>query len=136
MKEITLEATIQNIAAATEFIDTELEQTGCSTKVRFQIDMAIDELYTNVASYAYPSGKGDLTVRFEADKASRTIRVTFEDRGIPYNPLEKEDPDVTLPAEKRQIGGLGIFMVKKMMDGMYYEYNDGKNILTIEKKIG
>ena len=97
--------------------------------------MAIDEIFINIASYAYAPGTGDATVTMDYDAGSGMFSLTFSDSGIPYNPLLKEDPDVNLPAEERSIGGLGIFLVKKTMDDMRYEYRDGRNILTLMKKI-
>lgn len=135
MKEIKLEAVVENIPRATAFVSEELDKIGCPMKARAQIDIAIDELFGNIAHYAYPGGIGDAVVRFEFDALSRTAAVTFMDSGVPYDPLKKEDPDVTLPAEQRKIGGLGIFLVKKTMDEMRYERRDGRNVLTIKKRI-
>ena len=104
-------------------------------RAQTQIDLSIDEIFTNIASYAYGSGTGDATVQLDFDEASRTVSITFVDRGIAYNPLEKPDPDVTLPAEEREIGGLGIYLVKKVMDGLKYKRENGLNILTLYKKI-
>lgn len=135
MKEIKLEAVVENIPRATAFVSEELDKIGCPMKARAQIDIAIDELFGNIAHYAYPGGTGDAVVQFEFDAPSRTAAVTFMDSGVPYDPLKKEDPDVTLPAEQRKIGGLGIFLVKKTMDEMRYERRDGRNVLTIKKRI-
>lgn len=135
MKEIKLEAVVENIPRATAFVSEELDKIGCPMKARAQIDIAIDELFGNIAHYAYPCGTGDAVVQFEFDAPSRTAAVTFMDSGVPYDPLKKEDPDVTLPAEQRKIGGLGIFLVKKTMDEMRYERRDGRNVLTIKKRI-
>ena len=104
-------------------------------RAQMQIDVAIDELFVNIAHYAYAPGTGEATVRVGFDEAARLVSLTFIDSGVPYNPLEKEDPDVTLSAEERAVGGLGIFMVKKIMDGMAYERIDGRNVLTIQKRI-
>ena len=135
MKEITLPALIQNIDPITDFINEQLEAVDCPIKAQYQIDIAIDELVGNVAQYAYPSGVGEITVRFEMLEAPRSVVITFIDRGTPYDPLKKADPDVTLALDKRKIGGLGIFLVKKSMDDMTYEYKDGQNILKIQKNI-
>lgn len=135
MKELTLEAQVKNILKVQHFVEQELEELGCSRKIRFQIDIAIDELFTNIASYAYHPKNGMATVRVEVQQDPMAVVITFIDQGIPYDPLAKEDPDITLSAEKRPIGGLGIFMVKKSMDDIRYEYKDGRNILRILKKI-
>ena len=135
VKELTIEATTKNIAAVTEFIDERLNGLDCSFKVRSQIDIAVDEIVNNVATYAYAPGSGELTIRFEFSEDTRTAAITFIDSGIPFNPLALNDPDVSLPAEERGVGGLGIFLVKKTMDRVEYENKDGKNILRIEKQI-
>lgn len=135
MKELTLKASVENIASATEYIDSCLESLDCPMKAQMQIDVAIDELFGNIALYGYPDGDGDITVRFGFDEAEREASVTFIDSGVPFDPLETEIPDVKASSEDRKIGGLGIFLVRKTMDGMEYEYKDGKNHTTIKKKI-
>ena len=135
MKELKLEAAIKNIEAVTDFVNAELDQLNCSRKVRTQISIAIDELFGNIARYAYKGRKGSATVRVETEKNPAAVLITFIDKGIPYNPLEQKDPDITLAAEDRPIGGLGIFVVKKTMDGLHYAHRDGQNILRIRKKI-
>lgn len=135
MKEITLKARVENIPQAIAFIDEALEALGCPLKAQMQMDVAMDELVCNVASYAYPDGEGDVTVQFDFDQNSRTVAVTLIDSGKPFNPLLAAEPDVTMPAEKRKIGGLGIFLVRKTMDAMDYEYRDGRNRLTFRKRI-
>ena len=104
-------------------------------KTQMQIDIAVEELFVNIAHYAYNPEVGPVTIRVEVQKEPLAVTVTFIDHGVPYDPLAKEDPDITLSAEERQIGGLGIFMVKKSMDDIAYEYKDGQNILYIKKKI-
>ena len=135
MKELTLPATLENIAVVTAFIDEQLEALDCAMKAQIQIDVAIDELFGNIAHYAYGSETGDATVRFDFDEATRVASIAFIDRGVPFDPLAKADPDVTLSAEEREIGGLGIFMVKKSMDKVEYRFENGSNILTIFKHI-
>ena len=135
MKELTIEATTDNIPAVTDFVNEQLEELGCSIKVQMQIDIAIDELFGNIAHYAYSSETGRATVRVELIEAPLSVVITFIDNGVPYDPLKKEDPDTSLSAENRQIGGLGIYMVKKSMDAVSYEYRNGQNILTVTKKL-
>lgn len=135
MKEITLPASVENIGTVTEFVDRELEALDCPMKAQMQIDIAIDELFGNIAHYAYNPDEGPATVRVEVENDPLAVIITFTDSGVPYDPLKKTDPDVTLSAEEREIGGLGIFLVKKSMDEISYEYKDGKNILKIRKKI-
>ena len=132
MAEITLEARIDSLSKVLAFLDEQLEMMDCTPKTQIQIDVAVEEMYVNVASYAYGDGVGPVTVRVE-ESAPRTVSITLIDEGVPYNPLAKPDPDVTLSAEERGIGGLGIYMVKKSMDDMLYEYRDGKNIVTLIK---
>ena len=132
-QEISLKAVIANVRTVTEWVDEKLEQLGCPLKVQMQIDVAIDELFSNIAHYAYPDGAGEACIRFSFE--NRTISVTFLDRGIPFNPLDLPAPDVSLSATERKPGGLGIFLVRKTMDAVDYRYESGQNILTIQKKI-
>lgn len=135
MKELTIDATIDNVAVVTAFVDEQLEQLDCPMKTQCQVDIAIDELFGNIANYAYNPEIGAATVRVEVTENPLAVVITFIDNGVPYDPLAKADPDVTLSAEEREIGGLGIYMVKKTMDDVSYEYRDGKNILRIKKNI-
>lgn len=135
MKELTVEAVVENIGKVTEFTDRQLEEFGCPVKVQMQIDIAIDELFGNIAHYAYNPVAGPATVQVEVRQKPLEVIITFIDNGIPYDPLAKGDPDITLSAEEREIGGLGIYMVKKSMDEISYEYKDGQNILKIRKAL-
>lgn len=127
------QATIDDIPTVTEFVETELEKLGCPMKSTIQINVAIDELFSNIVKYGYVKGPGPVTVSVIATDEPHGVCIRFEDEGVPYNPLNKEDPDVTLSAEERGIGGLGIFLVKKTMDDIRYAYENEKNILTIAK---
>lgn len=135
MKELTLAATVENIETVTEFVNEQLEALDCPMKAQMQIDIAIDELFSNIAHYAYSPETGEATVRFEVVQAPRSVVLTFIDKGVPYNPLSNTDPDTGLSAEERDAGGLGIYIVKKSMDEIAYAYEDGKNILSIRKRI-
>ena len=135
MKELTVRATVGNIPQVTAFIDELLEDAGCSVKAKIQIDVAIDELFGNIAHYAYHPETGPATVRVEVEQEPLAVIITFIDNGVPYDPLATEEPDVTLSAEEREIGGLGVFLVKKTMDDVSYEYKDGQNILRIRKNM-
>ena len=135
MKEISIAATIENIEVVTDFVNEELEALDCPMKAQMQIDVAIDELFSNIAHYAYNPEVGEATVRVEVVEDPLSVIITFIDKGVPYDPLAKADPNVTLSAEEREIGGLGIFMVKKTMDEVTYEYKDGRNILAIRKSL-
>ena len=136
MQEITMKAVIESIPAVTDFVDAQLEAIDCPMKAQMQINVAIDEIFSNISHYAYPGSEGEATVRFEYDPQVKEAKVCFRDHGVPYNSLNKSDPDVTLPAVERAVGGLGIFLVKKLMDRITYEYTDGMNVLCIIKKVG
>jgi anti-sigma regulatory factor (Ser/Thr protein kinase) len=131
MKEIVLDAKVDNLPQLLSIIDEELENAECSMKGQMQIDVAVEEIFVNVASYAYEDGNGSCTIQVDTDPANSYVTITFIDEGIPYNPLAKEDPDVTLSADEREIGGLGIFIVKKSMDKTAYERKDNKNIFSM-----
>ena len=135
MKELTINATVENIPVVTAFVDEQLEAFDCPMKAQMQIDIAIDELFSNIAYYAYNPDVGPATVRVEVVENPMAVVITFIDNGVPYDPLAREDPDTTLSAEERDLGGLGIYMVKKSMDEVTYEYKDGQNILRIKKNI-
>ncbi len=134
MKELTIDATIENIATVTAFIDEQLEHRDCPMKTKRQVHIAIDELFGNIAYYAYHPEKGIVTVCAEVTDNHLAVVITFIDNGTPYDPLAKADPDTTLSVEERDVGGLGIYMVKKTMDDISYEYRNGQNILRIKKK--
>ena len=133
--ELTIEATVPNIAVVTQFVDAQLEALDCPMKAQTQIDIAIDELFGNIAQYAYNPDTGPATVRVEVENDPMAVVITFIDHGVPYDPLAAADPDLTLSAEERAVGGLGVFLVKKTMDDVTYEYKDGQNILRIKKHI-
>ena len=133
--DLTLDAVVDNLEKVLAFVNERLEALDCPPKVQMQIDVAVEEIFVNIASYAYAPKTGQATIRFQTDAATGAAEITFIDRGAPYDPLAKPDPDVTLSAEERQIGGLGIYMVKKSTDDMRYEYRDGQNILTLVKHI-
>ena len=135
MKELRVGAEIKNVRTVTEFIDKLLEEHNCNLKAQMQIDIAIDELFSNISRYAYVPDTGTVDVKVEMTENPKKVKITFADSGTPYNPLETPEPDITLSAEDREIGGLGIYMVKKTMDDMIYEYKDGQNILSIVKNI-
>ena len=132
-RELTVEASTENLSKVTAFIDELLEQADCPLKTRMQIELAVEEIFVNIAHYAYAPEKGDATVRVGLTEKPRSVRISFIDRGKPYDPLAAADPDVSVPAADRRIGGLGVFLVKKTMDDVQYIYEDGQNILTIQK---
>lgn len=135
MKEITVDATLENIDEVQGFVEQILEDAGVSMKVMMTTSIAVEEIYINIASYAYSPEVGKVTICCFVNKAAAQpcVVIRFVDSGVPYNPLEKQDTDTTLSVEEREIGGLGILMVKKSMDEITYEYKEEKNILTMEK---
>lgn len=135
MKELDITAIPDNLNTVLEFIDSHLEQAGCSMKIQMQIDLAVEEIFVNIAHYAYKPDIGPATVRVEVKPDGSAVTITFIDHGVPFDPLAKADPDVTLSSEQRQIGGLGVFLVKQNMDDIQYEYVNGSNILTMKKDL-
>ena len=134
--EITIEARKDKLDDLMIFIDGHLEEVDCPMKAQMQIDVAVEELFVNIANYAYAPEIGNATIRMIFSDDPSEVTIVFIDSGVPYDPLKKDDPDITLSVDERAIGGLGIFMVKKSMDDMHYEYKDGQNILSIVKKLG
>ena len=126
-------AEIEKLDEVTAFIDAFLEEHDCPMKIQMQIDLCLEEMFVNIAHYAYPDGAGEAEIL--VSESGGTVTITLIDSGLPYDPLKKEDPDISLGAEERQIGGLGIFLVKKNMDAVSYRYEDGKNIFTMQKAI-
>ena len=135
MAEKTFDAAVDQLDEVLAFVTDQLDQLDCPPKHRIQIEVAVEELFVNIASYAYRPGTGTADVTVEAFDNPKAVEITFRDSGVPYDPLAKQDPDISLSADDRQIGGLGIFMVKKTMDDMRYEYKDNQNVLTIRKVI-
>ena len=122
MTEKIFPAEINELASVIVFLEEELDKAQANPKLMVTLAVALEELFVNVAHYAYPDSKGD------------SIVIRLIDSGIPFDPTAKKDPDITESAEERKIGGLGIYMVKKSMDSMIYEYKDNQNILTISKR--
>lgn len=135
MDEITLLAKEQNLDDMLAFIHSHLTKINCPMKIQMQIDIAAEEIFVNIARYAYHRKEGSTTVRCSVGGNPMQIIIQFLDNGIPFNPLKNKEPDITLNAEARQPGGLGILIAKKSMDDIRYEYKNGKNILTIKKNI-
>ncbi|WP_414150781.1 ATP-binding protein [Acetobacterium carbinolicum] len=135
MKKLTVDASTENLSRILEFIDAELEAAGADMKMIFQVDLAVEEIYTNIAHYAYAPDDGKVIIQFDAYGDPLLVEIQFIDCGKPFNPLNNPDPDITLTAEERQIGGLGVLMVKKTMDEVDYRFEENKNILTIKKYV-
>ena len=117
------------------FVDEMLQKFECPMKVQMAVCVAIEEVFVNIAHYAYGDGEGNMTLDIGFDKESRVVTFRMADKGIPFDPLKKPDPDITLSAEEREIGGLGIFITKKTMDTVTYSYENNENVLTMIKKI-
>ena len=133
--ELDIEADTENLDAVLAFVDERLEAANCPMKAKMQIDLAVEEIFVNIANYAYRPNKGRAVIRAEVRENPLEVTLTFLDSGAPYDPLAKEDPDITLDVKDRQIGGLGIFLVKQTMDDVKYEYKNGRNILTLTKNL-
>ena len=133
-KKLTVKASDQNLAAVYDFIHS-LLPAGCDDMLLNQIDLAVEEIFVNIAHYS-GSAEAEVSCSYHiAGDGKGTLTMIFKDGGKPFNPLAKPDPDLTLSAEKRSIGGLGIFLTKKFMDSVEYEFKDGMNCLTITKTL-
>jgi sigma-B regulation protein RsbU (phosphoserine phosphatase) len=117
------------------FVEENLEQRKCSKKKKTSICVAIEEVFVNIAHYAYGGAEGQVSLRIAFEEDSRVITFRIADQGVPFDPLKRKDPDISLSAEEREIGGLGIFLTKKTMDSVTYAYENGENVLTMSKKI-
>lgn len=135
MKELNVEAKDENLQQVLDFVNEQLEAFDCAPQVQFQVEVAVEEIFVNISHYAYNPEVGPATIRAEVSKDPLSVTLTFMDHGKPFDPLVKSDPDVSDVGENDEIGGLGIFMVKKSMDYVDYEYKDGQNILTIKKNL-
>ena len=132
-KHIRLSNDVQEIPLLNAFVDEICELNGLDDMTTMQMNLAIEEAVVNVMNYAYPEGtKGFVDITSMSD--DEWLQFVISDNGKPFDPTTKEEVDTTLPVEKRRIGGLGIFLVRKMMDNVKYEYKDGQNILTLRKK--
>ena len=128
-------AQVEALSDVLGFAEEALERYECPMKLQMAICVALEEVFVNIARYAYGDGKGDMALAIGFDAATRDITFRMSDKGTPFDPLKKPDPDITLSAEAREIGGLGIFITKKTMDTVSYAYENGENILTMIKKI-
>ena len=124
-------AKVEKLDDFLSYLETTMEENEVPIKVVMSFLVAAEEIFVNIASYAYPDSEGDMDVDFTI--VDNTVKIVFTDSGIPFDPVSKPDPDVNASAEERGIGGLGIYMVKKSMDGIIYEYKDNKNVLSFWK---
>ena len=128
-----IEARVENLPRVLDFLDDKLKELNCSKKEHAQIRIVAEEIFVNISSYAYAPGTGQAVIQAVTSAQENSIVLTFIDSGDPFDPLKKEDPDITKKVSERKPGGLGIFYVKKKVDSMTYEYSDGRNILTMKK---
>lgn len=137
VKQIETKASLENFETILAEVEGLLTETGCPMDMLYDLNISFEEIFVNIASYAYSQGDGDGMIRIlmEIQENPYKVLIKFRDTGIPYNPLEKEDPNIDLPGEERPIGGLGIFFVKNMMDEVIYEYQNGENVLTIAREV-
>ncbi len=132
-RQLTMGAAMDNLEKATAFLDSGLGEL-VSPRILLQAELALEEAYVNVAHYAYPGAEGEVTLELSVDEEQRILELRLLDQGIPFNPLEESAPDLSLSSKEREVGGLGIFLVRKNMDAVLYDYQDGQNILTMRKK--
>ncbi|BDZ69590.1 ATP-binding protein [Methanobacterium petrolearium] len=133
MNTITITAKIENLPNVLNFINNQLNGLNISGKTLFQLELAIEEIYVNIARYAYVGEEGAVTITSCIEEDPLQIIVEFTDSGVPFNPLENEDPDFSQKTEEKEIGGLGIHLIKKNVDSLGYKFHDNKNVLTIKK---
>ena len=131
----TFPAKTESLSDVLGFVDQILDSYGCPMKIQMAVCVAIEEVFVNVAHYAYGEGQGEMNLGIGFDEENRAITFRMTDQGIPFDPLQKPDPDITLSAEEREVGGLGIFIAKKTMDSISYAYEGGENILTMTKTL-
>ena len=136
MKTLTVPAELEQLQNVQDFISGELENCDCPMKAQFQIEMAVEEIFVNIVSYAYHPEAGEATIRCAVEEEPLQVTIQFLDHGKPFDPLAKKDADTSGEALEEREGGLGILMVKKSMDDVRYEYENGKNVLTIRKRLG
>ncbi len=133
MWEIEVQAKTDQLETVLDFLRGHLEEEECPMKTMIQLEVSVEEIFVNIAHYAYEGGEGTAVIELSILDEPKAAQITFRDRGVQFDPLAKPDPDVTESAEERRIGGLGIFMVKKSSDGLTYEYKNGENVLVMTK---
>ena len=131
----TFPAKTEALSDVLGFVEQMLDSFECPIKIQVALCVAIEEVFVNVAHYAYGEGEGNMSLGIDFDEERRAITFRMTDKGVTFDPLKKPDPDITLSAEEREIGGLGIFITKKTMDSLTYTYENNENILTMIKKI-
>lgn len=134
-RSITVNADDSQLDCINSFIEQALEPLDCPMKAMLQTQLAVEEIFVNIAHYAYAPGSGEAEITVSYDESGSWFSIEFKDRGVPFNPLDRDEADVSLSADERDIGGLGILLVKKNMDDVSYSRENGANILKIVKKI-
>ena len=135
MDELTVPAHVASLEAVQAFLEERLERWDCPHKTSMQISLVAEEVFVNIAHYAYPGTEGNAVIGVQISGQPPVLTLRFADRGIPFDPLARPEADITLSAEERPIGGLGIFLTRKIMDEATYAYEEGQNILTLRKKL-
>ena len=135
MEKKVVGAKIENLDLATGFIEEILERQGCSTKTKLQVKLAAEEIFVNISSYAYGDSDGSVEITCELKQDPLRVEISFADEGVPFDPLSRDDPDLSMEATLDREGGLGIFLVKNTMDDVSYRYENGRNILTFVKNL-
>ena len=133
MRELTTEAVTENLQSVMDFVNDSLSDKGCSAKTLYQMELVLEEIFINIASYAYEGDERPVVLSIDFEEDPLAAIVTFKDKGAPYNPLNRDDPNLALKLENREIGGLGIFLVKKNVDAIWYEHVNGENVLSFRK---
>ena len=135
METIIVPAMTDALDKVNTFVRDKLRSVQCPVKIQMQVELAVEEIFVNISSYAYHPQTGEAEIGVDIVGDPLTVTIRFLDRGHPFNPLEKPDADTMRKAEEREPGGLGILLVKRIMDQVAYTYENGKNILTIQKEI-
>ncbi len=132
--DLFVDSPIENFAVVKDWMQNIFDEIGCVGKTTKQLFIAVDEIFTNISLYAYENvGKVNFKAIFNAD--DKSLKISIIDNGDKYNPLERPDPDIAQRIKDKTVGGLGIFLVKKMVDSIEYSRSDNKNILVLTKKI-
>ena len=137
MQSAKIPASMEYLHKIMSLTENLLKESGCGEDERRLIEISVEEIFTNIASYAYKEGEGMVWLEWDVrdmDKGQKEVEIRFQDEGVPYDPFARRDPDLTLPIEERPVGGLGVYMVKQFMDDASHCYEEGRNITVIRKK--
>ncbi len=135
-RSINVPSKVDNLYEVQDFVDSCLSGSSPSPTTLLQLQLVVEEIFINIANYAYrPPGSGDVSISCAVEEDMMKVTLTFVDYGPEFDPLKKPDPDIGAPLDDRDVGGLGIYLVKNHVDGIHYRRDNGKNILTVEKFI-